>query len=703
MDYRWAGKVGKNPLLWVEKQFTSFAPGVKCRLRACIPDIVLQVWGFSHDIERNEPKKVAVTSTPCSAFVLIHVVALLGACTIVTLNCLGVWVGEELMGESGEGGQNLFILQLIAKIHEILMVTSLSRLAWGAIMRSLIWGNTLPLAVFGIGVRLPEVSLLWSRELAALRLAKFPGKKGLLLLVGAATVLGIAFAPASATGIQPSLAVWPAGSTPVVLNVARNQLWPPTLNRTSPSQLNALLLDSKGAAAHWSTFASAFFEFWGERHLGQISAVPEIASVPARGSVRSFNVRFRGPFSLYQPLTTAATTQPVAAAEILTAISMLWDHYNNNRCTWAKHRLRITSGVCGYRDIQWTLRAQQPVVYTKCATVLPSSVVRFPAINHSGSSSSAISYVAESNLDLTSNNPLIQWVELQGSNLDRPSLGALVRTRREGTVDIHHYACTIQAQWGRVAIKSSFLGTPFQVTGYPPNFFEPEISWSQYRGTDVKIDATWASDLTLNDVLDNNNQTAIDIMLSAGASNTISEGKVEASLAVVVAENMAWTNADAVLQHISGGDKLSWGAFSDRAIQASSETPERALDLEVTVTGFAYGIRQAAGISTSILLSTIILTIYVVLSTLLVVMELWSRRYVHAWNDVTDLIVLSLQSDASPLLHNTSAGVGMIRTLTLPVILQEKDGGTSLELVVDASSPTNLVARRPVRLNKAYG
>ncbi|ETN40352.1 uncharacterized protein HMPREF1541_04629 [Cyphellophora europaea CBS 101466] len=696
-----------GPLHKIKKaSLARFSSSIKPRLDLLIPDVIQQVREVIRGIERDEQKKVVVTSTSSSglSIILVHIVAILGAAAVVTLNSLGVWVGKELTGDIGEDGQKLFTLQLVAKVHEILMVTSLGQLVWSAVIRSLVCGGGLPFAVLGTGIRLPELSLLWSKELAALCLAKFRGKVLLLILIVTSIVLGVTVGPATATSIQPALTTWPAGSTPVVLNVSQDQLWPRVLDLTSPSRLTAMLEDSEELAPHWSSLASSFFDYWGQQYLGAMYAVPERASVPSPGSVRSIDVRFRGPFSLYQPLVTAATTQSVAAADSLTALRLLWDHHNTNICIWAPYRVRVTGDVCGYRDVLWTLRAQQPVVYTKCSMVGAAMAVTFPAIDRSGASASPHDVLEESDIDTGSSAPRIQWVSLEDGNSNETALGALVNVANRATsANAEYYACTVQAQWGSVEMQSSFLGTPFQVTGSPSDFYEPHIPTSRYRGTNVEISVEWASELGLDQFVGDSNRTALDLMLEAGAPNTISEGKVEAALAVAIAENMAWTHADAALSEAVPGQALSWQAFDDLAARSASNGMGSELTFDAAVVGFAYGIRTATGISTSALLSTIVLVAYICLSAVLVVMELWSRKHVHAWSNVTDLIALALNSSAGPSMHNTSVGVAAVKTLKLPVILQQKDGGSSVEMVVVEDPASPMVCHRPLRVDEAYG
>jgi hypothetical protein len=67
--------------------------------------------------------------TPGSAWraVLHHLLAIASAIIIVALNAAGLWVGKELTGTSGQDTEKLLALQFAAKLHELLMLSSLGK------------------------------------------------------------------------------------------------------------------------------------------------------------------------------------------------------------------------------------------------------------------------------------------------------------------------------------------------------------------------------------------------------------------------------------------------------------------------------------------------------------------------------------------------------------------------------------------------
>lgn len=655
-----------------------------------LPDSILQLYKATRGIEYEERGKVVVTRAArvATPFFLVHLVAILGAVTILVLNLCGVWVGKELTGEIGEDGKKLFTLQLVAKVHELLMVASMSKLLWAAILRSLAHGGALPFAIFEAGTRLADVSMLWSKEFLALSLTEFRGKIPLVALMSASVLLGLVVGPASATGMSPAMTAWPVGTTPLPFNATHAQLWPEILNESSSSQLNDYLIRSDAINSHWTNVVDSFFNFWGQEVVGDIRSVPEFISIGSPSSVRTIDGRFRGPFSLYQPLVTAVTVQPVVMADQLNMLRLLWFRDNANQCTWAKLRVRITGNVCGYRDIHWTIPARQPVVYTACSATSNQSTLSFPTLGDDEGPLRVAAAFPNSTLDSRPGKWTLDWVDLRAEGAQTASIGAVLRSQDSGW-----YTCTVDAHWAEVTLKTSFLGTPFQVDGSPSDFFEPEAPGSRYRSERVAIDPDWASALALADSLGNGTESVVDKFLRAGRTDSISEGQVEAALAIAIAEQMAWVHANAALSIDTETTEPNWISVRQSLLEAASAAGDT-LEFKTTVTGFAYGIRTAEGVSMSAVLSTVVLMLYVLLLGALLVMDVFSDCHVQSWSNVTDLIALALKSGCGQELRNCSSGVTSVKTMKLPVALVEANGAVSIEMVVGAQAATAGAAQR---------
>jgi hypothetical protein len=163
------------------------------------------------------------TSLTALTALLVDLLAISCALIILTLNLLGVWVGNELPGDNSQDGKKLFAIQLAAKIHEILVLASISRLVWATVLRSLVHGS-LPFAMLNFGMKITDVNILWSKELFALCLAPFAGKWLFLFLMTISVFLGLTVGPASATGLSPGLSDWPADRLIFHSNATQDQL-----------------------------------------------------------------------------------------------------------------------------------------------------------------------------------------------------------------------------------------------------------------------------------------------------------------------------------------------------------------------------------------------------------------------------------------------------------------------------------------------
>ncbi len=106
--------------------------------------------------------------------------------------------------------------------------------------------------------------------------------------------------------------------------------------------------------------------------------MPESVQIPGHVSVRTLNVRFRGPFDLYQPLITTATIQPAAIADAVDEIREMWLRINGHRCYSA--RGLKSKGFCSYRDLTWSANATQPAVYVACQGGNSTAVPLFPTL-----------------------------------------------------------------------------------------------------------------------------------------------------------------------------------------------------------------------------------------------------------------------------------------------------------------------------------
>lgn len=661
--------------------------------RSIRPPRALQLWQTLRGYKILENKKTPIRKLSFSASLKIgiHLLAIFAAIVIVVLNFNGLWVGKELPGQSGRDGVKLLALQFVAKLHELLMLASLGHILFSINIRQLLFGDGLPLAAVTAALRFSDISYLLSAEFLATCVTTFSSKFLVLPVIVIFTCLGVLVGPSSATAMRPMLADWSGGATSFWLNATAQDLWPSDLSLSSTETYTCTTTpEACGGTSTWNTLANNFFTYWGREALEEIRAMPESVQISGRVSVRTLNVRFRGASTLYQPLITTATIQQAAIADAVNQIRQIWFRENQGRCSSAEGRRR--SQFCTYRDITWSAKAAQPAVYVACHGSSSTTVPLFPTLAHGLNKPDLIEYAVNISGNGSSSTSSIKWVNLIGPAFTHTSIGALVRPaypKRSNSDDV--YACSVEAQWANATIQSSFVGLPYIVNGVPPDWFQREISASQYHGRRVSISPGWAA--LANPPLtapSQNTINAFDKLLiatnSSGATNDLAQ-KIEAVLAVLLADRMARINGIATIEgNITNIDQVLEPNGAHVFAHPPPSSSYHAFSLDTAVTGYAFGLRTASGIESSTLIANLILLLYATIGTSYVVyMVLFSRWDVNAWEGMTELLVLALHSDVAGVeaMRNTSAGIETIGPLKTGVVFVARDGHVEMVLGED--------------------
>lgn len=602
-----------------------------------------------------------------SADILMHLFGVGGALAIVTLNLTSFWIGKELTGTINQNGIKMLWLQLTAKVHELCMLASLGSVLCSQILGLVASGKALPFGALIATQNFRQVSFLWSSEFISLCFSKFGYKTLVLSVTIAVTVLSFSAGPSSATGLIPVMTDWPATKMQFAMNTTFEDLWPTTIDLSG----NSIQHENEGTLDKFTLLTANLFQFWGSGGLGTLPGMIETVHIPGMASVRSLNVRFRGPATFYSPTVTAATIQMVAIADALAALYWIWNALNTPTCRWAKNRQ--PGSQCTSQDVKSVITAQQPVAYVKCAQNQDPANPSFPIINGDSrplpsKAAGTNSFVRTSNV--TKSSSLIEWVDLASRNVETDSIGVLIQpidsitSISVGTM----YACTVNAQWANASAQSSFLQGPYQISGMPSFFFAPESPGSEYHGQNVGISPTWAA--LANPLIDsaNGNMTAFDKLLLAGSLQNPASvlHKIEAVLAVLIVERMSWIGSHAsVLAEIDIPKRI---LRSNAAASVTTVKNPYKFELVTVITGYGYGLQRASGISAGIVFSVVMLLAYcVVIITYLFTNVLYTGVCVDAWDNVTELICLALQSPPSQEMINTNAGVDAVSTLQTPV------------------------------------
>jgi len=148
----------------------------------------------------------------------------------ISLNLKHAFLGRTLLGSLGQP-MNMALIQVAAKLQEMLIVASLAALVMQVIRDEMMHGDGVPLGLIGGGFQFASLSYFWSPEFWG---SIGPGTRfkrrcrlwGLLSLTG----LIAAFAsPSTAVLLIPRIQEWDAGGSEFYLPNPPAEIWPDKL------------------------------------------------------------------------------------------------------------------------------------------------------------------------------------------------------------------------------------------------------------------------------------------------------------------------------------------------------------------------------------------------------------------------------------------------------------------------------------------
>ncbi|ETS85554.1 hypothetical protein PFICI_03579 [Pestalotiopsis fici W106-1] len=213
------------------------------RLLAHFP-ILRNNFGLSNET----PKQIMRTSVPMAiAGLTIHIFPILVSAVIIALNMKYLFLGRSLPGIIYDDNITTAIFQVMAKIHELLIVSSLSTIIFSAVRVQLLYGTGVPLGMLCSGFNFPQITYFWSEEYWGAMTAPLPRRTlfpfGLLLLT--AGLIAVTAGPASALLMLPRQQAWSAGGTSFYLRGLIDDLQPSRVV-AAESTMNKKCLNSSG-------------------------------------------------------------------------------------------------------------------------------------------------------------------------------------------------------------------------------------------------------------------------------------------------------------------------------------------------------------------------------------------------------------------------------------------------------------------------
>ncbi|KAF2118218.1 hypothetical protein BDV96DRAFT_597083 [Lophiotrema nucula] len=566
-----------------------------------------------------------------SLTLITHVVPIAVVIVLISLNAHGYYIGGELAGASGYDDLKFSGLQFAAKLHELLMQASLSLVVVSFIRHELVFGEGIPFgAVFG-SLQFSNIAYLWSKEFAGTIKAPYRNwikkyRLAVLLVVGA--VLAVTVRPSSAIVMRPRSDLWPAGGTSFYINATRDQIWPSFLDDSAiPSQCANVSLDMDSLSDAWYTLSDGLLPFLPS--LTDNTPTPELFGVMSN---------------------LADAVSEVGRLWINAAVGThLIPHWKySQRFRWRKNVVYTIDNIF------------QPVTFAWCSTLRqydqsnPSSPQFVIPLMETGcterprvQSVHNTTWLAELNAYLNATSPTLRFVDLPFEEFGLNTVGALI---------------VLPDSWsgGKNIIAESGL-TVFQtLLDTIPGLYAER--WEDDKEFVTPIMESIISILLTNGLA----RTGASAMLQGTLRGCSSTGCTETS------EDGQGAWCEEILpkgQFGYGGNIYDLPAGTDTSKMTQFTT-------KINIEGYAYNFK-----GTSILLSSIVLAVYAMIAAIHIGFTFWTGLTPQAWDTVSEVTALAMQSQPSRILKNTCAGIETTTLFTHIVkVVQTGENGEHLEL-----------------------
>jgi hypothetical protein len=671
----------------------------------------------------SEGPKVAMRKSRWHAFLrcAIHLVPTAAALSLVSLNWSQYYIGGELAGPSGQDSQKLAALQFSAKIHELLMLASITTVLFSYIRRELTFGDGVPFgAMFG-GLQVNSISFLWSAEFWAVVYAEWSKrhkKAAMVSLLVVCSLLGVSVGPSTAVLMRPRLDNWPAGGTRFWLNAKEDVLSSNRMSASSaPSHCVVDTDDPSCPYGDWRLLSGSLFSFW--PRLLPSGSMPKMAYLTGTLSVRELSWMYRSfpnvSRSFYANARTIASVPPVAVSDALAQLGLLW--------AYAASSYPGTGNLRYRNDNAFTVLASQPLVEARCFRnalpfrTSPNQVeLWFPDLasirtNGPDSLSSASSatimvygFTGEEARQIQDNlrpdSPAsLLWFDIADlKNMTHGVINAAALLPGISKNPATALCCSIDARISTSTISGSRLKAKF-ITGSPSYDFTNKGLYQSNLPV-VAIDAEWAKYLT--PIIPGQNQSIFtEIASAAGLWNASLmsqyynyEFVVESILATLIVNGVARSPFNVTIAGMLRGmstsniwmepsisknkkvwfesmipkNRIGWGGNA-YDISPAEQALATQFTMHATDNGYAYsyeGITQKAAMA--------VLFFYSLLALLHLVYTTSTGWTSTAWDSAPEIAALALRSEKSRKLKNTGAGIMTTEVFEERVRIRDKDG-----------------------------
>ncbi|KAK4675912.1 hypothetical protein QC764_506510 [Podospora pseudoanserina] len=193
---------------------------------------------FTKLVQRPEPPKLLIRKSRRVALArsAVHILPATISIILIYINLSGRFIGSELEGPQGKDSLKMALLQVAAKLQELLVVGSMGTIIFHIIRQRLFSNDGIPLGLLVSGWSFSQLSYFYSGEFWSGVLSLFQPPSGrlrslaLVLLLLLSGILALMAGPAAAIIMIPRIMDLPVGGSVFWLNGTEKDLWPSILD-----------------------------------------------------------------------------------------------------------------------------------------------------------------------------------------------------------------------------------------------------------------------------------------------------------------------------------------------------------------------------------------------------------------------------------------------------------------------------------------
>jgi hypothetical protein len=672
---------------------------------------------------------------------LLHVPSVVITMGVLSLTFRGIF----WQGSGPEMNSVLNALQFAAKIHESLIIVSLSAMVVHRLNLDLMGGRGVPVGLLSSGYQLNSIAYIFSLELwggffgrRCRRLQGLP----LTILVVVALVMGALSGPSSAITMIPKLDWWPLLEITkdnmvryeAYMEAPAGPLFPTNLTAGDVPDYCFDTTEDSGSYCPSAGFSRlitdpVFMTTITMPYMAYASTATNLTmSINGSGIVRYLS----GAMSPVIYGVFVATTVPDFVASVL---AWYWTklQVSQHTISFDAHQLQNAAPRPMVRASlgPGSLSFQKPLVTVQCKGFPPDTeAIEFPHdqlwyLNQGAFADAVLSVPTSKVFNITGaggqNEETFVWVDLDELSGVKPSLGAIfVQSPKPGGNPNSIYACTLDAHWVPVnawidpsfdsvvhesftaAVKVAFDSGIARDPGDPRfNRIQLDPSWANSLNviydtskgnstTTMETIGTYCSDFPAKFVngSDTNPASMLSRCLGTGLGLYVTDGisRLRNSLPTYVA--LIWQDGSKrkdILPLPPRGDINYAIIKSQNMTYEELQDPAKYIRLHLPVYryGYGYGLR---GIT--IYVATTVLLVHVFLCFIHITSMLSSKSVSKAWDTMSEMLVLAINSPPTEESRNAAIDSGMLSTWGKLLHLRETTDD-KVALVLDRHAPND--------------